>query len=374
MLTTNINFGGKIVALTILALFWLGSAAVIMLLLFVFTDIIFTMIMFVGIMLHISGEYVPICVVKFYVAFLLATLVNIFVIVFTYVIIPYLVHKLEKYNWLVYMCNFHTQSNSDYTMEMFSDYVPTEIFNELLFPCSLELDLFEEKLASQDYDAVALLMSYKHNREYKFELTVEHMNDHANYQCIDILLDSRYYLSDIFNAVFKNAGNINLNFVDALLERGGNRVKLEKFNSIRVQNVQHMILLDYILTKVKAINNSNVLDANLVRMLNDECYKINANSVEILLKHGANPSIDNGSLLIRSAKQQNIEILDLLLAYGGDARVNDDYLFRYSIVEKNHVIAKHLAKKYSFYHISQDGDMLTGNILGAPAIGSANNC
>lgn len=373
MLDTSINFGGKIGAIMVRTLFLIGVVALYVLSLLLIIDFFWTIVAITGFMLRVTGANESSFFIIFYVAMLALTLANVSIIVFIYVAIPYLVHRSNKYNWVIYMCNFNSQSSSDYLVELFANYIPIEIFSELKYASPLEMNLFEESLATEDYDTVELLLSYKHGRSDKFKLIIKHMNDNdANYCYIDTLLNNQYYLADIFDALL-HMTNLNLKFVDALMEYGGDQMKLEDF-ICKMQNSNHALLLDHILTKQGPTDDPNILNklnADLVCALNNGG---SVSNVEILLKHGADPNVDNGSLIIGSAKQSNIDILKLLLEYGGDVTINDNYLFRYSIAEKNHTVAEYLANTYSFYNILRDGDNLVGNILSVPVTKNANNC
>lgn len=372
MLTSNINFCGKIIALTLLALYYVGYATLCLAGGFVIINIPFTILALIATILYSIGENRAIYIIRYYVLCLAVTLIDVSIATITLVIIPYLVHKLKKYNWLIYMCNFLTPSNSDALLHVYSSYVPIEIFSELKYECDLELELFQERLFAEDCGAITLMLGYPYNRLRKFEWTVHHMNNGSNYQYIDALLNNQYYLADIFSTLGNLKENINLQFVDALLIHGGNEIRPEYFD-IKIRSTR-MILLDYILTKLGPTSSRNILDrldAYLVQILCE--YSTNIDSVRMLLKHGANPNVDDGSLIIKSSKQQSIEILDLLLQYGGDITVNDHYVFKYSTVEKKRVLATYLANRYSFYHVMSDGDNLIGTISNVLTIKNANN-
>lgn len=365
MLNTNINLGGKSIALTILFLFWSVPIMVSSLLLLAGIDAILCI---VEIILYISNEGTPF-ITKMYIVIFFLTLINLLVVIFVRAIIPYLTYKLKKYNWIVYMCNFSTQCNSDDLIQMFDYCIPLEIFNEIKYDSARELNLFEEKLEAEDYDAVALLLSGKHHRSCKLRLTVRYMSLRANYWYIGTLLNNQYCMNDIFNALCNCGQNINFRFVDALLEHVENKIGSADLDiDVHPASIN---LLDYILTKIYTVDDIlSKLDAYLIRALNHR--NVHIDGVKILLKHGANP---DGNLLIKIAKQQQgTEILDVLLQHGGDVTVNDHYIFRYSIAEKRHVLATYLANKYSFYHVMSDEDKLVGHISNISGMKSANNC
>lgn len=340
-------------------------------------DIMFTLTTMIGAILYLLDQSETSTmlnfIIKFYVRFALMSFVYVITIVFILVVIPYLIHKLKKYNWIIYMCNFHARSTSDYLIDVFSRHIPIEIFNELKYPTNYELNLFDERLSANNYNAITLLLQCKHHRAHKFDSIMKCAHDNSNHQYIGTLINNGYHLHDIFNAALHNFKSIKLQFIDALLECGKNTIELEKLN-IRVDNTNHMNLLDHILTNINMdTHNCNIeskLNRYLLQSLNSQHF-ININSVKILLKHGTDPNINNGSLLIKVAEQQKADVLDLLLAYGGDATINDHYLFKRSIARQDCIIARCLVNKYSFYNVLENKDNLTGHISNIRTMKSA---